>query len=56
MDYFYWLQDAFLGYLEEWEKSVAARKGFNKTAKNKMLLSDATKTGLKFTGTYYTCT
>ena len=33
------------------EKSVAARKGFSKTEKNKMLLSDATRSGLKFTGT-----
>ena len=40
-----------MGYLEEWEKSVAARKGFSKTEKNKMLLSDATRSGLKFTGT-----
>ena len=46
-----WLEEDFLGYLEEWEKSVAARKGFSKTEKNKMLLSDATRSGLKFTGT-----
>ena len=41
-----------MGYLDKWEKSVAARKGFDKTAKNKMLLSDTTRTGLKFTGDY----
>ena len=43
------VRERLLGYLEEWEKSVAARKGFSKTEKNKMLLSDATRSGLNFT-------
>ena len=31
-----------MGYLEEWERSVAAREHFSKIEKNKMLLSDIT--------------
>ena len=45
-----WLEEEFLGYMEKWEQSVAARPGFSQTDKNKMMLSEATKTGLKFTG------
>ena len=39
-----------MGYFEDWERSVEAREDFSKTAKNKMLLSDATRSGIKFTG------
>ena len=39
-----------LKYLEDWEKSVKERKKFSATEKNKMMLSDATRTGLKLTG------
>lgn len=48
--YIQWLKEEFLGYLDKWEASVQAREGFDKTAKNKMLLSEATRSGLRFTG------
>lgn len=37
-------------YLENWEKSVAGRKGFTKAEKKRMLLSDETVLGLRMTG------
>ena len=37
-----------LGYLEKWEKAVAARKGFQDNEKN-MLLSLETSNGMKIT-------
>ncbi len=45
-----WLEETFLKYLEDWEKSVDARVGFSKAEKNKMMLSAETRLGLKFTG------
>ncbi len=37
-------------FLDKWEASVAARKGFEKINKAKMLLSEATRIGLRLTG------
>ena len=48
-----WLETDFLGYFEDGERSVETREGLSKTAKNKMLLSDATRSGIKLTG--YCC-
>ncbi len=46
-----WLRDVFLKYLDDWEKSVDERPGFTKEQKNLMLLSPATRLGLRMTGT-----
>ena len=48
-----WLKDEFLPYLDTWEKGVAARKGFKKSQKNRMLLSAETRLGLQITSTLY---
>ena len=45
-----WLKNNFLGYLDRWEKSVEGRKEFNKTQRNKMMLSSETLSGLRLTG------
>ena len=45
-----WLRDEFLVYLDEWEKSVNDRPGFSKEEKNLMLLSPATRLGIRMTG------
>lgn len=46
-----WLKDEFLPYLDDWEKSVQARKGkLSKTEKNLMMLSRETLLGLRMTG------
>ncbi|SMN01762.1 hypothetical protein SPONN_21 [uncultured Candidatus Thioglobus sp.] len=46
-----WLEDEFLVYLQDWEKSVEQREGkFSRTDKNKMLLSRETREGLYMTG------
>lgn len=45
-----WLKDGFLGYLKSWEDSVMSRNGFEKSEKQKMLLSTQTLEGLKITG------
>ncbi len=44
-----WLENDFLSYLCDWEKSVKERSGFTKTAMNSMLLSRETILGLKMT-------
>ena len=44
-----WLEEVFLGYLERWEKAVEARPNFSATERNNMMLSLATRTGLKLT-------
>ena len=42
--------------MHEWEKSGNDRRGFSKEEKNLMLLSPATRLGIKTTGNYYaTC-
>ena len=45
-----WLQEVFLGYLTEWEKSVQERPNFTALQKRKMLLSPETLLGLRITG------
>ena len=46
-----WLETDFLGYLEEWEKAVAARESFTESESEKnTLLNTKTVTGLKLTG------
>ena len=47
-----WLEEEFLPYLEEWEKSVNNRPGFTKSQKKRMLLSPETLLGLKITSTF----
>jgi len=44
------LLDVFLKYLDDWEKSVEQRKGFNKDEKKVMVISLETRTGLRITG------
>lgn len=44
---FTWLENSFLGYLKEWEKSVHDRPGFDKLAREKMMISQETIEGLK---------
>ena len=48
--YIQWLEEEFLPYLDQWEKSVEAREGFTKTQKKQMLLSSETRLGLRMTG------
>ena len=50
-----WLEDDFLGYLDQWEKSVKVRQGFSKKEKARMLLSPATMLGLRMTSKAYLC-
>lgn len=45
-----WLEKDFLGYLQEWTKSVKERGGFDDQAKQRMMLSRETADGLKMTG------
>ena len=45
-----WLEDRFLGYLKEWDKSVRDRKGFTAAEMKMMCLSDETLNGLRMTG------
>ena len=45
-----WLEEDFLGYLDEWENSVKKRPGtYTKTQRNMMLLSSQTRLGLRIT-------
>ena len=39
-----------MSYLDEWEKSVNDRDGLDEEAKEKMLIAEATRTGLRLTG------
>ena len=39
-----------MAYLTNWEKNVAARKGFSAPELKRMLLSEETRSGLKLTG------
>ena len=45
-----WLTEEFLPYLDRWEKTVSTREGFSRTEKDKMLLSQETRKGLRITG------
>ena len=47
-----WLENDFLNYLNEWEKSVKQRKGFTPAQRTLMLLSPETLEGLRMTGNY----
>ena len=49
-----WLEETFLSYLDDWERSVNARQGFSKAEKKRMMLSSETLLGLRMTG-MYTC-
>lgn len=44
-----WLTEEFLGFLDNWEKSVKERKGFTNKEKKMMLLSIETRLGLRIT-------
>ena len=46
-----WLENEFLGYLDEWDDCVQAREGFTNSEKMKMTLSRDTLEGLRMTGT-----
>ena len=45
-----WLESDFLGYLDEWDKSVKSRPGFTLAEQKQMRLSDETLAGLRVTG------
>lgn len=45
-----WLEDDFLGYLHEWEESVAQRPEATSKEKKNMLLSQETRFGIEVTG------
>ena len=45
-----WLKTEFLGYLNDCEKSVMERPGFDDDVKKKMMLSSETLLGLRMTG------
>ena len=47
-----WLKEDFLGYLDEWQRSVEQREGFTTAQKQMMCLSKETLTGLKMTGRF----
>ena len=48
--YHWWLQEEFIAFLDKWEASVAAREGCEK---NKMLLIEEIRFGLRLTGMLY---
>ena len=51
-----WLEETFLPYLDDWERSVNTRQGFSKAEKKRMMLSTETLLGLRMTGVYiYMC-
>lgn len=50
-----WLRNVFLVYLDDWEKTVNERPGYSKEEKSRMLLSPATRLGLRMTGTMQSC-
>ena len=47
---FQWLENEFLGYLDEWDASVWVREGFTDEEKKRMTLSQDTLEGLRMTG------
>ena len=47
-----WLEDEFLGYLQNWEGLVMAQSGLSMKEKNSMLLSPKTRFGIEVTGKY----
>ena len=44
-----WLENDFLKYFADWEKSIAARTGFEEKEKEKMFISRQTMEGIKIT-------
>lgn len=48
--YIQWLETEFLGYLNEWDRSVNGRTGFTVAEQKRMRLSDETLEGLRVTG------
>ena len=51
--YIQWLETKFLGYLDEWDRSVKGRTGFTAAERKKMRLSDETLEGLRVTGIWF---
>ena len=47
-----WLENDFLKYLDNGESSVSNRPGFSKAQKQTMMLSAATRYGLRMTGMF----
>ena len=52
LNYMQWLKEDFLGYIEEWQKSIEQREEFTNAQKQMMCLSKETLTGLKITGKF----
>ena len=50
-----WLEGNFLSYLNEWEKSVGDRDGYDDEEKEKMMIAEETRTGLRLTGKKSAC-
>ena len=50
MFFMQWLEEDFLGYLTEWENSIASRKELTHTEQKKMCFSTETLQGLRITG------
>ena len=47
-----WLEETYLKYLDDWEASVQSREGkYTDAERNRMLLSQETRDGLRMTGT-----
>ena len=49
--YIQWLETEYLGYLNEWDRSVNGCTGFTAAERKRMRLSDETLEGLRVTGT-----
>lgn len=47
-----WLENDFLRYLDNWKSSVSTRPGFSKAQRQTMMLSAATRYGLRMTGMF----
>ena len=47
---FQWLKEEFLGYLDDWERSVNNHEGFTAAQRSMMLLSQQTLEGIRTTG------
>lgn len=51
--YLQWLKNDFLGYLDDWERSVQLRRGYIPMEKKMMMLSPETLSGIRITGMIY---
>lgn len=47
-----WLQDSFMTWLDEWDRSVESRDDLSLSEKDRRCLSRETLDGLRFTGSY----